>query len=117
MAHQRRLEIEEVPVTVVRFVDQCLLDPSGEIEEVGEALSRLVETGHANLILDCSSLERVSSAFYSKLLSLRKRLGACGGRLTLTNISPFLREMFALLRADEVFDLRPTVGDALPPKV
>jgi anti-anti-sigma regulatory factor len=117
MEDYRHLRIQEVHVTLIRFADERLLDPVREIPEVGQELLRLADEGRTNLVLNFAGVDRVSSMFYSQLLALRKRLQTCGARLTLTNLCPFVQEIFRAFQADKLFDIRTDEADALPRKV
>lgn len=57
--------------------------------------------------LDCTGLQYISSAGLGVLLKTQKRLGAVGGKLRLTNLSPHLRDVFQYSGFDRIFEIDP----------
>lgn len=57
--------------------------------------------------LDCAGLQYISSAGLGVLLKTQKRLGASGGKLRLTNLSPHLRDVFQYSGFDRIFEIDP----------
>ncbi len=52
------------------------------------------ESGHNALQLDFQYIQVITSVVVGKLVSLDRRLRACGVRLELINLNPVLREVF-----------------------
>jgi anti-sigma B factor antagonist len=114
MNESQRLEIQHNgDVTVVRFLDPCILD-SFEIEELGRELFQLAaEAGYGKLVLNFVAVEFFSSAVLGKLIKLHGKVKAEGGKLKLTNIRPQIYEVFKISCLDKVFDIEPDEIDAL----
>jgi len=74
-----------------------------------ESLDRLIESlemrSDMRLVIDLSAVQYVASPVLGKLINLRKKLGAVGGRLGLRNVHPYLMEVFWVTRLGQVFDL------------
>ena len=114
MSQQQRLSVSEVgDVTVVRFVDQKILDEA-RIQQLGQELFNLVEVdGRSKILLNFSSVEFLSSAALGKLITLDKKVKAQGGGLKLSNIRPEIYEVFAITKLNKLFDIKDNEVDAL----
>jgi anti-sigma B factor antagonist len=92
-------------VTVVSFVDTKIVSEEN-IQEVGQQLYGLVdEQGHRLLLLNFGNVQYLSSAALSKLINLKKKVGAVGGKLKLCSIHPDLLDVFKITRLDQVFEI------------
>jgi anti-anti-sigma factor len=114
MSDLRRLEVSEVgDVTVVRFVDRKILD-AANIQELGDELFALVESEERKtLLLNFTNVEFLSSAALNKLIILDKKVKAVSGKLKLSNLKTEIREVFAITRLDQLFDIKDDEADAL----
>ena len=114
MSQQQRLNVSEVgDVTVVRFVDQKILDEA-KIQQLGQELFELVETdGRGKILLNFTSVEFLSSAALGKLITLDKKVKGQGGTLKLSNIRPEIYEVFAITKLNKLFDIKDDEVDAL----
>jgi anti-sigma B factor antagonist len=100
-------------VTVVRLVDRRLMDEPS-VQELARELFRLVDVEkRGSLLLNFSAVDYLSSGVLGKLITLEKKLRAAGGKLTLTNLRPEIREVFAMTRLDQLFDIRDDEVEAL----
>jgi anti-anti-sigma factor len=79
------------------------LDP-GWLERLGDSLELRPDM---RLLIDFSDVQYLASPVLGQLIDLKKRLGACGGRLALRHLHPDLAEVFRITRLDRVFDLEP----------
>ncbi|HZZ73900.1 MAG TPA: STAS domain-containing protein [Pirellulales bacterium] len=114
MAAHRRIKVSESgDVTIVRFVDQKILDEAN-IHDMGQELFTLVEeqTGK-KLLLNFTNVEFLSSAALGKLITLDKKVKAHNGRLKLSNIRPEIYEVFAITKLNKLFDIRDDEASAL----
>jgi anti-anti-sigma factor len=59
------------------------------------------------LVLDLSDVHYFSSAVLSKLINLKRRVGAVGGRFTIQHVHPELLEVFRVTNLDHVFEMAP----------
>src|SRR3954452_3533424 len=94
---RQRLETETIGgVTVVSFRDPRIVADE-VIQEVGDQLVDLVDgRGRKNLVVNFGNIHAFSSAALGKLFTLRTKVAAVGGRLTLCCIHPDLLEIFRL---------------------
>jgi anti-anti-sigma factor len=107
------LEWDDVgDVTVVRFTV-----PSIRTEEViastFDELNRLVEAGHARLVLDFGAVQDFASLTIGKLIALHKRLRPPDGRLALCHLTPVVAEALAIMNLTRYFHLYKTQEEAL----
>lgn len=59
------------------------------------------------VVLDCKSLEYLSSAGLGVLLKTQKRLLASAGKLRLTGVSRHLQDIFSYSGFDQIFEIEP----------
>jgi anti-anti-sigma factor len=59
------------------------------------------------LVLDLSDVRYFSSAVLSKLIDLKRRVAAVGGRFTIQHVQPELLEVFRVTNLDHVFEMAP----------
>jgi anti-sigma B factor antagonist len=78
-----------------------------------EHLTRLIEGGSRNIVVDCSELEYISSAGLRVLLSALKKLKQCGGHLTLASLLPEIRKVFEIAGFHRLFAIFPGVSEAI----
>lgn len=102
----RRLRTETIDgVTVVSFVDSKIVADEA-IQEVGDQLYALVEKdGHKQLLLNFGNVQYLSSAALGKLINMKKKVGAAGGKMKLCCIHPELKVVFKITRLDQVFEI------------
>ena len=104
-----------------RYEDTVVLSPTGRINHASSdtfsaALRPHMErcaAGQDRLVLDMSGLEYISSAGLRVLMLARKQAQAQGGTLVVAALGPMLREIFEISRFSAVFDVYPSVRDAL----
>lgn len=66
----------------------------------------LLENADKEIILDCSGMEYICSSGLRQLLTLRKEVGAKGGRLTIVHINDNVRHIFQITGFFQLFDIR-----------
>lgn len=114
MMVQRRIEIAEVEgVTLVRFLDRKILDPTN-IQQLGEELFALVEQDQCKrLLLSFCSVEFLSSSALNKLIVLDKKLEHQQGKMKLCCLRPEIREVLDITRLDQLFDIQEDEATAI----
>jgi len=75
-------------------------------------LSQLQENERNRVILDCSSLEYVSSAALGALIGFARHAREKGGDLKLTNLSPKIYNIVELLGFNKILEVCETTDDA-----
>lgn len=101
---QRLVEIEEFgDVTLVKFKVREVLDVD-QIEQIGQQLFRLVEDERrGRLLISLGKVDRLSTAMVGKFVAAHKKAQALDGRLAFCSIDPPIRQVFELLRLNELF--------------
>ena len=74
---------------------------AAHVGEVTEILATVTESA----IIDCENLSYISSAGLTSLINTQHRLQCAGFELTLINLNPHLRELFAMAGLDMIFRL------------
>jgi anti-anti-sigma factor len=64
------------------------------------------ERGRANLYLDFGAVHLLSSAVLGRIILLDRKLRDAGGRLSLFNLNPPLRELLVFSRLTDILDVR-----------
>ena len=92
-------------VSVVRLVDDRVMD-ADRIALLGKELLSLTDSENGNrVLLNLGNVRFLSSAAINKLIVLERRLGAAGGDLKLSNLSPEVGEVFNITQLDSVFEI------------
>ncbi len=76
-------------------------------------LQRLIEAGAKKLLVDCTRIGYLSSVGITALIRLHKRMAEHGGEVKLANVQGPLFRLLEITRLDQVFQIYPTVDDAL----
>jgi len=114
MSPLRRIEVSEsASVSVIRFLDQKIIDPEA-IQELGQELFDLVEgEDRKKLVLNFENVDFLSSAALGKLITFQKKSKRNDSQLILTNISPEIYQVFAITNLDKLFQIKDAEADAL----
>jgi anti-sigma B factor antagonist len=100
-------------VSVVKFKDQKVMDPS-RIETMGQELLSLVDGDESeNVLINFENVSFFSSAAINKLIVLEKRVRALGGEIRLSNLRPEVRDLFSYTNLDSMFQIKDEQDDAL----
>ena len=108
----------EFPLQIVEEGDRITVHfPTGttlsevNAEELSRELLALAE-GRANphLFVDLGGVTMLTSVILAKFLSLNGKLRSAGGRLTLSNPTPVVRQVFKVTRLDTILE----VANAIP---
>lgn len=85
-----------VPFQTLSCADATALD---------RRLAELRTSADPGLVLDLSAVSFLSSTALSRFVVLDRELRAGGGRLSLVNVRPDVRRVFAVTRLDELLDV------------
>ena len=80
--------------------------------EAEKSLSEIYDAGMLNLVVDLSNLEYVSSAGMRVLLVLAKKVQQKGGRVSLSNLSAKVREVFDISGFSTIFKIFNSAAEA-----
>ncbi len=75
---------------------------SGEFES---AVEDLLKKETADIVLDCTDLNYISSSGLRVFLIVQKRMMAAGGKLTLKSMQPAIREIFDISGFSTIFTI------------
>jgi anti-sigma B factor antagonist len=93
--------------TTLRFPDRTELD-EGLADTLGAELTAAAcDAGGRHVVLDLAPIEFLTSAILGALLSFHRAVAAAGGRLTVANTRPAVRELFAITCLDRILNLGP----------
>ena len=104
-----------------RFADAVVLAPAGRIDQstadafkaaLAPHLERCAD-GRDRLVIDLSGVDYISSAGLRVLMLARKQAKAQGGALVLAGLGSVVQEIFEISRFTLVFDIVPSVREAL----
>lgn len=92
----------------VRFAN-CTTITEANVEEMGRQLNAAVEgRDKPHLSLDLGTIDLLTSMALAKFISLNGRLRARGGRLTLLNLKPVVRQVFTVTQLTRILDVQDT---------
>ena len=97
---------------VVVFVKEERLDANNS-EELKSELNRIFESGSKDLVVDLKEVRFIDSSGLGVLVSGFKNASTRQGTIKLSGLQTQVKSMFELTRLHRVFDIFPTVGDAL----
>jgi anti-anti-sigma factor len=96
--------------TIARIEGRLDISNSATFEtEAGIVLA----DGSPVVVFDCAKLTYVSSAGLRAFLVLHKRLHAVGRRLRLCGLQPAVRQVFDMSGFSDIFELHPTLEQAV----
>src|SRR5690349_1447797 len=88
---------------LITTIQRTILDET-EMSSIRQELLKLLEDRGANeLHLNLRKVAFISSGAIGKLITLRQKLNELGGRLVLCNLAPPVREVFEVLKLDQLF--------------
>ena len=101
------LEITESGDCVTVRLPGCTFLTEVNVEAIGRQLGELI-TGRdqLHLSLDLAGIDYLTSVALAKFLRLHAKLRSSGGRLSLVNLTPTIREVFTVTQLDRVLDIR-----------
>jgi anti-sigma B factor antagonist len=103
------------------YADTLVVAPAGRLdhdncETFRAGLQPLLDralAGRQRIVVDLSDLEYVSSAGLRCFMLAAKQAGTQGGKIVLAALRPVVAEIFQISRFDMVFELHPSVREAL----
>ena len=103
------------------YADTLVVAPAGRLdhdncEAFRAGLQPLLDRALAarqRIVVDLSGLDYVSSAGLRCFMLAAKQAGAQGGKIVLAALRPVVAEIFQISRFDMVFELHPSVREAL----
>lgn len=100
-------------VIVVRFGEHRILDEL-TVKKIADELYAVADRSDCHhLVVDFSSVVGLSSVMLGKLLMLRKKLDAKGGKLILCDVGPEVQEVLAGTKLNQILEMKDSEADAL----
>jgi anti-sigma B factor antagonist len=101
-----------------REKDICILTPIGRLdvntsESFRERLLQVIADGTKNIILDCQSLDYISSGGLRVVLEGAKKTWQLEGKMVLCSLKDYIKEVFEVTQFDSFLPIAETVEDAL----
>jgi anti-sigma B factor antagonist len=98
-----------------------VLPLEGEIDlhvspEVGESLRRMVAKKPRELIVDLAKVTYLDSSGLAVLIEAMQNVQKYGGRFALAGVQESVKQIFDIVRLDQVFQIFPDVDAALAAK-
>ena len=81
--------------------------------DADKALAGLLDGTSRNILIDMEGVEYISSAGLRVLLASAKKSGATGGKLVLSGLRPYVREVFEVAGFSTIFNIQPDQAAAL----
>ena len=112
-ATKSRIVVKRDDVCVqVDFLDKNILEETN-IQQIGDEVAALVESGTASKLLLCfQNVEHLSSAALGTLITVSKKVKDKGGQLRLSNIDPQIYEVFVITKLNKLFQIHDDIEKA-----
>ena len=96
----------------------CILTLNGRLDAstadiFGEKIWKILEDGTDTIVLNCESLDYISSAGLRVLLEATKRVKQTQGKIVICSLKPYIQEVIELSKFDTFLPLALTLEDAL----
>jgi anti-sigma B factor antagonist len=100
-------------IRIVEFTERKILDELA-IHEIGEELGRIIdEAATPKMLLSFKNVDHLSSAALGMLINLNRQVADKEGELKLSDISPPIFEVFKITRLNKLFNIHPTMAEAV----
>lgn len=108
------LDVREADGRVTAIVTGCAELVNGSAEAIGDKLAKLIagQPGR-ELVVDLARVNFLSSAALAQFLGLHRTLTTAGGRLSLINLQPDVRQVFAVTQLDRIIDVHPPSSESV----
>ncbi len=103
---------------IIKDGDLTILELSGEIDvsespKLRDMLLNLLEENSGRLLVNMADIVYIDSAGLSVLIAANRRAKTMGGSFGLSNPQKSVEQVFKLTRMDKVFQIYPTVKEAV----
>lgn len=97
--------------------DIAVLTLSGKLDlgnagEVKTRVKSLLEDQQKIIHFDMTAVDFINSSGLGAMVSMMKEIRMHQGRLTLSNLAPYVKEIFDITQLSNVFEIYPTVEEA-----
>src|SRR5436190_194204 len=96
---------EEGGRITVRFPTGTTLSESNAEEFARQLLALAEGKAHPHLLVDLGGVTMLTSVILAKFIALNGKIRGSGGRLTLSNPTPVVRQVFKVTRLDTILEV------------
>jgi len=94
-----------------------IIHVAGRLDLVGanalkDEVRRILQDPNPQLVLDLKKVDFINSSGLGALVSVLKDVRLVGGRLVLSDLAPYVREIFTITQLSNVFEIYPTEQEA-----
>jgi len=101
---------EEASVVVVELSGRLDLNSGNKLKE---EIKGLLSSGKSSLHLNLADVEFINSSGLGALVSIMKEIRLHRGRLTLSNLADYVKEIFEITQLSHIFEIFPTEEEAV----
>ena len=101
---------EEAGVVVIELSGRLDLSNGNKLKE---EIKGLLGSGKSSLHLNLTDVEFINSSGLGALVSIMKEIRLHRGRLTLSNLADYVREIFEITQLSHIFEIFPTEEEAV----
>jgi anti-sigma B factor antagonist len=98
-------------IAFVRVIEKKLYQ--NMVVQFQEELISVMDQGNNKLIVDLSDVDIINSSGLGVLILVTDRLNKIGGKLVVTGLRPFLKELFQRMHLDSLFSVTENQKEAL----
>ena len=96
-------------VTVLALSGKLMLDDAGKLKD---KVSRLLDAGHVNIVLDLANLTYMDSSGLGQMVSCHTT-ALQKGAVKLANLHTRVQDLLVITKLNVVFDVYPSVDEAI----
>ncbi|MFH1700024.1 MAG: STAS domain-containing protein [Candidatus Zixiibacteriota bacterium] len=78
-----------------------------------ESVKSLLDKEHNLIHLDMKEVDFINSSGLGVMVSIMKKIRVQKGRMTLSNLAPYVNEIFEITQLSHVFEIFPTAEEAI----
>jgi len=94
-------------------LNSAIEDPA-TVGRLKESLSGLIDGVESPLfVLDFEGVKHYSSLIFGAIMSFHMRIRRREGRMRLCNVPPMIRDLFHLIKLEQILDIDDTIEDAM----
>ena len=101
---------DEGGTKIVNLEGRLDLATGGELKE---EIKKHCESGSGRIHLNLQKIDFINSSGLGALVSIMKQVRVKKGKLTLSNLAPYVREIFDITQLSNVFEIYDTQPEAL----
>jgi anti-sigma B factor antagonist len=100
-------------IVIATLTDEKILDEDQLLSLEGSFLPLIKQTPGIQLIINFKNVKFLTSSVLGLLIRISKNVIENNGTLRLCSIDPKIQDVFRITRLDKIFDIQPSVEDAM----